>query len=70
VSSRKRRKEKRGWAWVAGESTPGAPPHHIRKKEKNKPIVKRYLIGQVVKGERLFKKKNCVSTYLMKKFYS
>jgi hypothetical protein len=32
----------------------GAPPHHIRKKEKNKPTVKRYLIGQVVKGERLY----------------
>jgi hypothetical protein len=40
---------------------PGAPPHHIRKKEKNKPIVKRYLIGQVVKGERLFKKKKTAS---------
>jgi hypothetical protein len=30
---------------------PGAPPHHIRKKEKNKPTVKRY------QGERLLKKK-------------
>jgi hypothetical protein len=36
---------------------PGAPPHHIRKTEKNKPTVKRYLIGQVVKGKRLHKKK-------------
>jgi hypothetical protein len=32
---------------------PGAPPHHIRKKEKNKSRPQSYLIGQVVKGERL-----------------
>jgi hypothetical protein len=31
---------------------PGAPPHHIRKKRKtSRP--QRYLIDQVVKGERL-----------------
>jgi hypothetical protein len=36
----KRRKEKKGWAWVAGKSTPQPLPHHMRKKEKNKPTAK------------------------------
>jgi hypothetical protein len=47
---------------------PGAPPHHIRKTEKNKPTVKRYLIGQVVKGKRLHKKKKKLigKIYLLK----
>jgi hypothetical protein len=37
---------------------PGAPPHHIRKKEKNKPTVKRYLIGQVAKRGKAIKNNN------------
>jgi hypothetical protein len=39
VASRKRRKEKRGWArvGVGGRGKyPGAPPHHIRKKREKK----------------------------------
>jgi hypothetical protein len=52
VSSRKRRK-----VGVGGRGKyPGAPPHHIRKKEKNKPTVKRYLIGQVAKRGKAIKK--------------
>jgi hypothetical protein len=41
---------------------PGAPPHHIRKKREKQADRKRYLIGQVVKGERLKKKKSYVVT--------
>jgi hypothetical protein len=55
VASRKRRKEKRGWAWVAGESTPGAPPHHIGKKRRKKPTA-RYLIGPFERGKAITKK--------------
>jgi hypothetical protein len=52
VSSRKRRKGEERVGVGGRGKYPGAPPHHIRKKEKNKPTA-RYLIGQVVKGERL-----------------
>jgi hypothetical protein len=44
-----RKKEKRGWAWVAGQSTPEPPHIREKKRGKNKPTA-RYLIDQY--GER------------------
>jgi hypothetical protein len=54
VSSRKRRRERVGVG--SRGKYPGAPPHHRKNEKKKQTDRKRYLIGQVVKGERLKKK--------------
>jgi hypothetical protein len=57
VLCRPEKGEERGWAWVAGESTP-EPRRTTGKNEKNKPTVKVPDRPSKVKGERLLKKKN------------
>jgi hypothetical protein len=53
VSSKKKEKGEERVGVGGRGKYPGAKPHHKRKKEKNKPAAKRYLIGQVRKEERL-----------------
>jgi hypothetical protein len=59
VLCRPEKGEERGWAWVAGESTP-EPRRTTGKNEKNKPTVKVPDRPSKVKGERLLKKKKII----------
>ncbi|KAJ3616344.1 hypothetical protein MTP99_003908 [Tenebrio molitor] len=49
-----RKKEKRGWVWVAGESTP--EPRRTKEKKRKKPTA-RYLIDQYGEKGKAKKKK-------------
>jgi hypothetical protein len=50
----KEKKEKRGWVWVAGESTP--EPRRTKEKKRKKPTA-RYLIDQYGEKGKAKKKK-------------
>jgi hypothetical protein len=57
VLCRPEKEEERGWAWVAGESTP-EPRRTTKEKMRNQADRKRYLIGLL--GERGKAKKNTI----------